>query len=124
MKLTTVACLLALATAAKATTEVKATTEAKAVQATKAQAQQDDSQGDDSQGATQSQDEESYGNDGFVQSYGGHVGMYMKAPEVCLGNCPAEAPCQHPGGGCMPKACSAPVQYAAQNYGETQQSGY
>jgi bacteriorhodopsin len=86
------------------------------------QSQGDQSQGDQSQAAAQPQ--ESYGNDGYAEQSYGSTGMYMKAPEVCLGNCPAEAPCQHPGGGCMPKACSAPVQYAAQNYGETQQSGY
>jgi len=52
----------------------------------------------------------------------------MKAPEVCLGNCPVEAPCQHPSGGCVPRTCTAapvaPVGYAAQSYGGTQQSGY
>jgi len=65
---------------------------------------------------------------GYIQSYGSEVGMYMKAPEVCLGNCPVEAPCQHPSGGCVPRACTAapvaPVGYAAQSYGGTQQSGY
>jgi len=119
MKLTTVFCTLALATAAKAT-QATAATEATAA--------------DDSQGADQSQGadtQQAYGAEqtGYApeQSYGA-AAMYMKAPEVCLGNCPAEAPCQNTAtGGCMPKACAAPAvaSYASPvTYGATQQSGY
>jgi len=113
MKLATIFCSLALATAAKAT---QATTAA------------DDSQGADAQPQGGDTQQQGYGDEqtGYApeQSYGEVGRMYMKAPEVCLGNCPAEAPCQHPGGGCMPKACSVASYAAPVTYGETQQSGY
>jgi len=84
----------------------------------------DASQGDASQGADSASyaPQQTYGDE-----YAGQPG-YMPAPTVCLDACPVEAPCQHPSGGCVPKACTAaPVAtYGApvQSYGATQQSGY
>jgi bacteriorhodopsin len=84
-------------------------------------------QGADSQGTDAPQEsyapQQTYG----AETYGAQPG-YMPAPEVCMDACPVEAPCQHPSGGCVPKACSAvpvatygaPVQYG----GVAQQGGY
>merc|ERR1740138_1056174 len=67
-----------------------------------------------------------------MESYGAPA--YLKAPEICLGGCPSEAPCQSStSGACVAKIQhvaapmyeAAPTTYAAQEYGgEQEATGY
>jgi len=109
MKLTTALCTLTLATA------------------------QDGSQDANSQGKQDDSDQaQSYGNEGYAeQSYGEAAPMSygFRAPELCLGACPKEAPCQHRAtGACVPKMGGETYEgqsYGAQQfYGGEQQQGY
>jgi bacteriorhodopsin len=102
-----------------------------ATAATAQDSTQDSTQGaDDSQGADTTQ-QAGYEAETPAESYGeyGAEPGYMPAPTVCLEACPVEAPCKHPSGGCVQKACTAaPVAtYGApvQSYGGVaQQGGY
>merc|ERR1740127_266151 len=78
--------------------------------------------------AATAQDSTQDSTQGVDDSHGAEPG-YMPAPTVCLEACPVEAPCKHPSGGCVQKACTAaPVAtYGApvQSYGGVaQQGGY
>jgi len=79
-------------------------------------------QGSDQQGYSQQQ--ESYAPE---QTYGEAAPMFVKTTVQCFQGCPVEAPCMGYGG-CVAKSCGAapvaPVGYATQSYGATQQSGY
>jgi bacteriorhodopsin len=57
-----------------------------------------------------SEQTEAYGQEAYAAPY---AGAYMRAPEVCLGGCPEEAPCQSSASG----ACVQKIQhYAAPAY--------
>merc|ERR550514_1133633 len=81
MKLTTLFCLVALISAATAATAADKAAAAPAAAAT--------------------------GYEAAPETYEAAPVAYahVQAPEVCLGGCPRNAPCQHPSGGCMPKSC-------------------
>jgi bacteriorhodopsin len=101
---------------------------------------QDGSQGAATQGADSSESygseqAEAYGTESYaapMESYGAPA--YLKAPEICLGGCPSEAPCQSStSGACVAKIQhvaapmyeAAPTTYAAQEYGgEQEATGY
>jgi len=110
MKLTTLLCLVALTSAAHQATQTTAKAATAATHAKVATAATHAKRADDiADTAETTVDEGSY--DAAPIPYASY-----HAPEICLGTCPKEAPCQNSRtGGCMPKSCHAyaPVQYAS-----------
>jgi bacteriorhodopsin len=99
-----------------------------------------DSQGAQSEGAQSGYGEqaESYGQEPQAESYGQEsygaeayaAPVAYEAPEICLGGCPKEAPCQSANGACVARHQYVSAEYGAasygaqESYGEAQQSGY
>ena len=141
MKLTTALCTLALASAQDgaqgAADSQGAQTQGAQTQGAQTQGAQGaqgggygDQGGEQAESYGGEQQAESYGEE--APSYGGEVHYGFRAPEVCLGGCPAAAPCQHAtSGACVPKLGGhheeAHYEAAQQSYGggeASQQSGY
>jgi len=90
-----------------------------------AQSQGAQSQGAQSQdsgyGAEQGEQAESYGQESYgAEAYAAPVAY--ETPEVCLGSCPREAPCQSANGACVAKHGYVSAEYGAASYAAPQES--
>lgn len=91
-------------------------------------AQSEGAQSEDAQSGYGEQ-AESYGQESYgAEAYAAPVAY--EAPEICLGGCPREAPCQSANGACVARHQYVSAEYGAasygeqESYGEAQQSGY
>merc|ERR1711966_23444 len=75
---------------------------------------------DSGYGAEQGEQAESYGQ----ESYGAeaYAAVAYETPEVCLGSCPREAPCQSANGACVAKRGYVSAEYGAASYAAPQES--